>query len=211
MRMKRVIVLLTGLALTAATASAQAVYSGSERRFSLAVGAMGSVYQPQIYLGIPNDGVDGLGHSQKDFGPGAFVDVGLRRWIQLEGEVRWMRFSNKSAIQGPSGIGQDSEDNYLVGPRILLHRFGKATPYAKILLGAGVFPHANLLTVNVNQSPPYAVLAYGGGVDYKLSKKISLRALDFELQQWMGIEDPNGNKGTTLPYGASAGIIYKIF
>jgi len=49
-------------------------------------------------------------------------------------------------------------------------------------------------------------IAYGGGVDLHLNKKISIRAFDFEYQTW-----PNWINGTLKPYGASVGIGYRVF
>jgi opacity protein-like surface antigen len=54
-------------------------------------------------------------------------------------------------------------------------------------------------------------IAYGGGVDFKLTKRISARG-DFEYQQWPQWPDIPGIPNSPLyPYGASVGIGYKIF
>jgi hypothetical protein len=48
------------------------------------------------------------------------------------------------------------------------------------------------------------VTTFGGGVDYRLSRKFTLRAFDFEYQRW--------NVTPTLyPYGGSVGMSYKVF
>ena len=52
----------------------------------------------------------------------------------------------------------------------------------------------------------FTALAFGGGVDLKLTKRISLRAVDVEYQYW-----PLWGNSTLSPYGASMGIGYKIF
>ena len=52
----------------------------------------------------------------------------------------------------------------------------------------------------------FADIALGGGVDYDLSKRISVRVADFEYQLW-----PNWVNGTLKPYGGSIGVAYKIF
>ena len=166
-------------------ASAQAVYSGSERRFSLSAGAEASAFQPD-YAGT------GVAQTSPNrlYGMGAYVDVKFSRWIQLEAEGRWLLFNQYDA--GGSGNG---ESTYMVGPRLPIHRFGRATPYAKFLYGMG---SASFLNGNAS------AYVFGGGVDYRLSKKFTLRAIDFEYQEW--------NVGTPLkPYGASAGLSYKIF
>jgi hypothetical protein len=43
-------------------------------------------------------------------------------------------------------------------------------------------------------------------VDIKLTKRISVRAIDFEFQQW-----PKWLNSSLAPYGASVGVGYKIF
>ena len=48
------------------------------------------------------------------------------------------------------------------------------------------------------------VFAYGGGLDYKLSKRFTLRAFDFEFQQWQLTP-------TLYPFGGSIGLGYRVF
>ena len=53
----------------------------------------------------------------------------------------------------------------------------------------------------------FTALAYGGGVDYRLSRKVSLRPVDFEFQQW-----PKWlNDSSLYPYGFSVGVGYRVF
>jgi len=52
----------------------------------------------------------------------------------------------------------------------------------------------------------FTAFAFGGGVDVKLTKRLSFRALDAEYQYW-----PTWGNSTLSPYGASMGIGYKIF
>jgi len=168
--------------LSAATASrAQVVPSATAQRYSLTVGGLGSYYQPDYAgAGIAQDSPNRM------VGIGAFVDLKVNRWVQIEAKGNWLRFNQYLAI---------SEDSYLIGPRLPIHRFGRATPYAKALFGLG------------NGSFLYGtafVYAYGGGLDYRVTKKISVRAIDFEYQQWQATP-------AFSPYGFSAGISYKVF
>jgi hypothetical protein len=120
------------------------------------------------------------------YGVGAYVDARFSRWVQIEAEGRWLRFNQYLGID---------ENSYLIGPRIPIKTFHRLTPYGKVLVGAGT---GSFLT---GQS---FVISYGGGVDYRLSRKFTLRAFDFEYQQW--------NVTPTLwPYGGSVGLSYKIF
>lgn len=176
------------LAAASLSAHAQVVPSATGRQFSLTAGALASAFQPDY-----GGGFVAQASSNRLYGVGAYVDVKFTRWIQLEGEGRWLRFNQFADIH---------QDNYLIGPRIPIHRFWRATPYGKVLVGYG--------KMNFEYGEVYGRftdIAYGGGVDVKLTRRISLRAFDFEYQQW-----PKWiNNQSLKPYGASVGLGYKIF
>jgi hypothetical protein len=177
------------LSAGALVARAQVVPSATRSQLSLTAGGLGSLFEPDYAgNGIPEAAPNHL------FGVGAYVDLKITRWVQLEGEGRWLRFNQYENIY---------EDNYLVGPRVPIHTFSfmHATPYGKVLFGYG--------KMNFEYSYAYgrfADIAYGGGVDLKLTNRISLRAIDFEYQQW-----PNWVNGTLKPYGGSVGVSYRVF
>jgi opacity protein-like surface antigen len=181
------------LACGAVAASAQVVPSATARQFSVTAGGMGSISQPdfsQIY---------GLGTSpNRTYGLGAYVDLHFTRWIQIEGEGRWQRFNTVTG-----GYPEyNGEDTYLIGPRLPVHtfRFLHATPYGKFLVGIG---DAKFLA-----GPTFA-MAFGGGVDFRVSKRFSVRLPDFEYQRWNIVDQ---NVPTALyPYVGSVGVSYKIF
>ena len=114
------------------------------------------------------------------------MDLHFSRWVQLEGESHWMRFNTYKGM---------TEDTYLVGPRIPIITFHRVTPYGKFLVGLGTGSFLSGDTF---------VLAYGGGADVRLTHRLTLRAIDFEYQQWRVTP-------TLYPYGGSVGISYKIF
>ena len=191
--MKRSIVwlLLSGFAgALGLAAHAQTVPDGYGRQFSITAGGTMSAFQPDYAGGgfsetAPN----------RIYGLGTYVDVHFTHWFQVEGEGHWLRFNQLANI---------NESTYLIGPRLPIQRlhFWRATPYAKALIGIG----------RMNFEYGYATgsftaLAYGGGLDWKLNKRISVRAVDFEYQQW-----PRWvNNQQLFPYGISAGVGYKIF
>jgi hypothetical protein len=124
-------------------------------------------------------------------GAGAFVDFNVSEWWGIEAKGQWLRFHE---------FAQVHEDTYLIGPRLLVP-VGRFRFYGKALYGFGrfAFPYGY-----VQEQDP--VLAFGGGVDYRLTRRISVRMLDGEYQRWLNFQ----NKGLS-PYGASAGIVYRIF
>jgi hypothetical protein len=177
------------LACGAVTASAQVVPSATARQFSLTAGGMGSISQPDYSY------IYGAGTSpNRTYGAGVFVDLHFTRWIQLEGEGRWQRFNTVT-----SGFNEyNGEDTYLIGPRLPVHTFHflHATPYGKFLVGIG---NGTFLTA------PALTMAFGGGVDFRVSKRFSVRLPDFEYQYW------DVNPTALKPYVGSVGVSYKVF
>jgi hypothetical protein len=190
--MRRSIVALFSILLGAGalSAHAQVVPSATGRQLSITAGALGSVFQPD-YAG----GGFASTSPNRLYGVGAYVDVKFTRWIQIEAEGRWLRFNEYQDI---------NEDNYLIGPRLPIRRlhFWHATPYVKVLAG-----YARMNFEDNVAYGHFTDIAYGGGLDIKLTKRISARVPDFEYQQW-----PRWvNNQSLYPYGASVGVSYKIF
>jgi opacity protein-like surface antigen len=193
--MKRLLVALFALSLAAcASARAQVVPSAEGSEFQLRVGALGSALQPDF----PSSGCffsttsSCVGTSpNRVYGVGTYVDVRLSRWFQPEAEARWSEFN----VQGES----NREDTYLFGPRVPIHTFHwmHATPYGKFLVGWG--RASGFLT-----PPTTLAMAYGGGLDLRLTKHFTLRAIDFEYQQWRVTP-------TLFPYEGSVGLSYRVF
>jgi hypothetical protein len=177
------------LAWGALSARAQVAASAYRRGISISAGGEGSAFQPDYAAG----GLAPETSPNRVYGLGAYVDVRFSRWVQVEAEGHWLHFGQFYALDSPIGNG---EDTYLIGPRLPIHTFRRATPYVKALIGFG---NANFLTGRTT------TVAYGGGLDYRLSKRFTLRAFDFEYQQWR-ITPP-----MLYPYGGSVGISYKIF
>ena len=183
MRRTTLSLLLFVLTVLAMPACAQVVASATGSRATLAVGGLFSYTQPD-YDAPTNSVTSSTNHLM---GIGAFVDYRMSRWVQLEAESRWQHWNQY----------QDqfvSENMYGVGLREPIHTFGRLTPYGKALIGFG---SGNFLTGRA------AMYAFGGGTDYRLKKRISLRA-DFEFQQWRVTP-------TLAPYTGSIGLSYRIF
>jgi hypothetical protein len=179
------------------SARAQVVPSAFARGMSIAAGGEVSGFQPD-YAG--NGVPQAAPFSGYLAGIGTYVDVKFTPWVQIEGEGRWMRFN-----QPDKGI---YEDNYLVGPRLPIYKlhFWHATPYAKVLIGFG-----KLNFEDGNGWGRYTALAYGGGLDVKLSRRLTARLPDFEYQQWLNWSEGTGKTTNLFPYGLSVGVSYRIF
>jgi hypothetical protein len=175
---------------------AQVAPSAFARGLSITAGGEISGFQPDYTgLGVPQHAP--LGYYL--YGEGAFVDVKVTPWVQFEAEGRWLHINQTDGIY---------ENNYLIGPRLPIYRlhFWHATPYAKVLVGVG-----RLNFENGNGWGRYTALAYGGGLDIKMTKRINLRLPDFEVQQWPDWTEGNGKNYTLFPYGASVGVSYRVF
>lgn len=181
--MKRLTLALLFIAFSLAivSARAQVLPAATSSGLHVSAGALGSMFQPD-YAG------EGIAQTSPNrlYGVGAFVDVHFSRWVQLEGEGHWLRFNQYRSID---------EDTYLVGPRVPIVTFHRVTPYGKFLVGMGTGSFLSGSTF---------VLDYGGGVDVRLTRRLTLRAIDFEYQQWRVTP-------TLSPYGGSVGISYNIF
>jgi len=197
MRHSAVLMLSILLAFGTAALHAQAVPAAASHGLSLTVGATGSIFQPDFAgdweAKTPLSPFYPVAEasSQPLFGVGAFVDLKVTRWIQFEAEGRWQRFNQYLSI---------SQDNYLAGPRVPVYRFHRSSFYVKALAGLSKMTFDDL-----GDHGNFTTIAFGGGMDYKLNKRFSLRA-DGEYQYW-----PSWGNGTLKPYGASVGIGYKIF
>lgn len=127
-------------------------------------------------------------------GAGTFVDVRFSHWIQLEGETRFLRWNE---YQG------EHQDTYLLGPRVPLLQFGKnGQIYGKALIGYGkmTFPY------NYGYGS-FTALAFGETVEFRMSRRLTFRALDVEWQDW-----PKWLNNTSLyPFGVSVGVGYRVY
>jgi hypothetical protein len=175
------VLLCAFLGATALSARAQVEPAATSSGLSLSAGGLGSMFQPD-YAG--NDMAEAS--PNRLYGFGAYADLKFSRWVQIEGEARWLHFNQYQGI---------NENSYLIGPRVPILTFHRWTPYGKVLVGLGDGSFV---------AGQAGAVAFGGGVDYQLTHKLTVRAFDFEYQRWAVAP-------TLWPYGGSVGISYKIF
>jgi len=197
------------LAAGAVAVRAQVIYSATARNVSVTAGGIASVFQPDFegswvtqnspvepcYSNVICVPAAQTSHYPL-FGAGAYVDVRLKRWVQFEAEGRWQRWNQYDGIY---------QDNYLIGPRLPVYRFWKATVYGKALGGFSKMNFGTFYGAPAGHGS-FTDLAFGGGMDIKLTKKLSFRAVDVEYQYW-----PSWSNASLSPYGVSMGFGYKIF
>ena len=125
-------------------------------------------------------------------GVGAYVDLSVFHGIGVEAEGRWQRFHEFEGI---------SQDNYLIGPRVQLKHVWRARPYVKVLGG-----FSNMNFEQGSGSGRFTTVAFGAGIDVHLTRHWTVRAFDAEYQEW-----PKFLGDALSPYGASAGVSYRVF
>ena len=134
--------------------------------------------------------------SQRLWGVGAFADYHWSEKIEIEAEARFLRFNS---------FYSESEDNYLAGPRYLVKKFGKFQPYGQCLVGLAEMQYPFSIG-----SMQYLALAPGGGMNYRISTKWTLRG-EYEYQFWPGSPNfVNEPAHEITPNGFHVGLAYRI-
>jgi hypothetical protein len=179
MRPGAVVVLLLAICFgLARPALAQVIPEGDEGGLKIWAGGTASGYDLQY-------------GERKMLGIAAFADVSTNRRFGVEGEARWLVFNQTANVKTTT---------YMIGPTY--HRdFGRFQPYVKGLVGFGDFNFPYNLAHG-----SYLVIAPGGGVDYRISRRIRIRAADFEYQIW-----PEFTYGSMSSYGISTGLRIRVF
>lgn len=161
------------LLVVAPVANAQAVYTAdSTTRIQAGAGLMG--LNPD-YAASPI------------YGLSAWADYDFSKYLGVELAAHLGEFITPGDI---------TENSYFVGPRIIYRRH-KLTGYGKLMIG-----RATITNTAYDLSSSYNVYAYGGGIEYKLLRKINLRVVDFEKQSWPDFK-PNALSPVAITIGAS--------
>jgi opacity protein-like surface antigen len=169
---------VAGLVLGAAhCAHAQARPTASGPGSNISIGGGASIFQAD--------------YGQRNLGGGLiYADVNPTWRIGFEGEARYLRTHTNEDV---------TESNYLVGIKVAA-RSSRIQPYGKFLVGAGRIT----LPFNYAQGT-FFTYAPGAGVDYLLTDRLTIRAIDFEYQSWPGF-----SFGELRPYGISTGISFRL-
>lgn len=179
--MKRLLgccVMVWVLCLSCALAHGQALPTATGPGFFLTAG--GGVSGFQVDYGKRVDG-----------GWTAYSELHLHGRPAIVGEVRFLTLRTDEQV---------TEKTFLVGPQREVFRYGALRPYVKFLVGDA---HMRFPFGYANGN--YFVMAPGGGLDVKLSPRVSLRVVDVEYQSW-----PQFTFGELHPWGVSAGINVRL-
>ena len=159
-------------------AGAQVQAPGDKGGLILSAGAMGSGYSIQ--------------YGQRTMaGIAAFVDADTKRRFGIEAEGRWLEYHQTANVHA---------ETYSIGGRYHFD-VGRFSPYGKGLVGAGDFNFPYNYAYG-----RYLVITAGGGLDFHWTRRITVRAVDFEYQDW-----PNFTFGNMNSFGVNAGLRVRIF
>jgi opacity protein-like surface antigen len=176
----RAVEILAAAAIVAFLLAAPAAHAQSKptasRMADLQVGG-GLVFAHSGYNFTPISLIGGAGYFTVDW----------RTHWGIEGDFRHSRASGDTTIY---------ERTYEIGPRLFMTR-GMTTPYAKFMVGRGVYNFHNSIA-NV----AYNLYSYGGGADFRVARSLNVRA-DYELQNWIGFP-----LGTLHPSVITVGVAY---
>lgn len=101
----------------------------------------------------------------------------------------------KNGVGGPD-YNDIYEKTYEIGARYF-RTYGRLSPYAKIMIGRGVFNYPRYYHANL----AYNMYAPGAGVDVRVRSYLNVRG-DFEYQQWPSFPS-NGLSPAVISIGAA--------
>jgi hypothetical protein len=124
-------------------------------------------------------------------GISAYADADFAHGLGVEIEY------HAPIIITPRDIGETS---FLGGVRYSYHK-RRFIPYGKLMAGLGTFHYYQGYNA-ANSSQSYGMYAFGGGLDYRATEHITIRAIDAEYQIWPGFP-PNGLSPIVYTIGAA--------
>jgi outer membrane immunogenic protein len=155
--MMRKLFILFGFALLAASVAQAQETRGME--------ISGQYQYVRVYpgQGAPSSSCQGAG--------GTFA-ANLNRWAGLVADVGGCKVTGL-----PTGFSAH-DINYLFGPRFAYHNYGRVTPYVQVLFGG---ERATVSATGVGSASSNAfAMTFGGGADFKLTRHLAFRAVQFE-------------------------------
>lgn len=146
----------------------------------------------------------GFSFAISDYGPTyikgytIYGDADLWRRVGIEADVHQIN------ILTPTDIG---EDTYLIGPRFSLLRRDRVNVYAKVLGGIGRFEYQQGYYQH-SHTDTFGAFSVGGGIDFRASQHINIRAIDIEAQKWPSFGTPGRPAHGLTPFVTTFGVAY---
>jgi opacity protein-like surface antigen len=127
-------------------------------------------------------------------GGSASISYNINNW--LSGVADFGGYNNSSILG--SGVN-GTVATYLFGPRVSYRRFSRVTPFGEVLFGGA---HVGTNVFSTSSQNAFA-MTVGGGLDYRLSSHLSVRAakVDYLLTRFaepaMGTQNQNNLRVST--------------
>ena len=125
-----------------------------------------------------------------------FAEAGLPGRFGAEFEMHY------DSLHTPIDVG---ENTFLFGLRYSALKEDWVTVYGKVLGGIGRFEYQRGIYSSNPHGETYGVVSFGGGIELRASRYVSIRAIDLEYQKWPGFP-PSG----LSPAVASVGAAYRF-
>jgi hypothetical protein len=129
-----------------------------------------------------------------------YGDADLWRRLGLEADAHFV------SILAPTDIG---ENTFLIGPRFSLIRQGRLNAYVKALGGIGRFQYQDG-TYQPSHTDTFGVYSFGGGIEFRASQHLNIRAVDIEAQRWPGYGTPGFPAHGLSPFVTTFGAAYSF-
>jgi opacity protein-like surface antigen len=135
-------------------------------------------------------------------GGSASVAYNFNNWLSGVAD-----FGGYHTTNGPASGLDGTLSTYLFGPRVSYRRFGRITPFGEVLFGVA---HGGASLLNTANSQNAFAMTVGGGVDYRVSSRLSIRPLkvDYLLTRFNGLNTINAQNQNNLR--VSTGIVFRF-
>ncbi len=135
-------------------------------------------------------------------GGSASVAYNFNNW--LSGVADFGGYHSTNGLD--SGL-EGTLSTYLFGPRVSYRRFGRVTPFGEVLFGVA---HTGASLLNTTNSQNAFAMTVGGGVDYRVSSRFSIRPLkvDYLLTRFNELNINNAQNQNNLR--VSTGIVFRF-
>jgi len=127
-----------------------------------------------------------------------YGDLDLTRRLGVEADMHYI------SVLTPTDIG---EDTYLIGPRFSVIRRNRLNAYVKALGGVGRFNYQPGFNADPH-TDSFGVFSIGGGIDFRASQHVNIRAIDIEAQRWPGYGTPGFPARGLTPFVTTFGVAY---
>jgi peptidoglycan-associated lipoprotein len=135
------------------------------------------------------------------YGANGSAAFNFNSWIGAVADVGYVRASSITSADRSLSI-----TSFLFGPRFSLRTRRRFTPYAQVLFGEGRGSGTLLSGTTTPVTDNAFALALGGGVDYALTRRFSVRAQVAYLQTRF----PNGKNNRENNLQITGGIVYHL-